>query len=42
VIVGDYRFSGHETQEKAADQFAESVEAMILSLPTGQELLLKP
>jgi len=42
VIIDDYGFSGHEAQKRAADKFAASVGAKILSLPTGQGLLLKP
>ena len=42
VILDDYGFSGHEAQKRAADQFAASVGARILSLPTGQGLLIKP
>lgn len=42
VIIDDYGFSGHLAQKKAADKFAASVGAEILSLPTGQGLLLKP
>lgn len=42
VIIDDYGFSGHEAQKRAADRFAASVGTKILSLPTGQGLLLKP
>jgi hypothetical protein len=42
VIIDDYGFPGHEAQKGAADRFAISVGARILSLPTGQGLLLKP
>jgi hypothetical protein len=42
VIIDDYGFSGHEAQKTAADTFAESVGVKILSLPTGQGLMLKP
>jgi hypothetical protein len=42
VIIDDYGFAGHEAQKRAADKFAEAVGAKILSLPTGQGLLLKP
>lgn len=41
VILDDYGFSGHESQKKVADQFAASVGAMVLSLPTGQGILIK-
>ena len=42
VIIDDYGFAGHEAQKRAADEFADTVGAKILSLPTGQGLLLKP
>lgn len=42
VIIDDYGFSGHEAQKISADNFATSVGTRILSLPTGQGLLLKP
>lgn len=41
IVLDDYGFSGHEAQKSAADGFAEKVGAHILSLPTGQGLLLK-
>ena len=42
VILDDYGFSGHEAQKRAADRFAASVGTQVLSLPTGQGLLIKP
>jgi hypothetical protein len=42
VILDDYGFSGHESQKRAADEFAASMGAEVLGLPTGQGLLLKP
>ena len=42
IILDDYGFSGHESQKQAADQFAASVGVMVLSLPTGQGVLIKP
>lgn len=42
VVLDDYGFSGHESQKQAADEFASSVGVEVLSLPTGQGLLLKP
>ena len=42
VVLDDYGFSGHESQKRVADEFAKSVGARVLSLPTGQGLLLKP
>lgn len=41
IVLDDYGFSGHESQKRVADEFAESVGAKVLSLPTGQGLLLK-
>ena len=41
IIIDDYLFRGHEAQKKSADEFAESVGARILSMPTGQGLLIK-
>ena len=42
VILDDYGFSGHEAQKRAADRFAALVGTRVLSLPTGQGLLIKP
>lgn len=42
IILDDYGFSGHEAQKKGADKFASSKGVKILSLPTGQGLLVKP
>ena len=42
VVLDDYGFSGHESQKHTADRFAASVGVKILSVPTGQGLLLKP
>ncbi len=42
AILDDYGFSGHESQKRAADEFAQSVGVRVLSLPTGQGLILKP
>jgi O-methyltransferase len=42
VVLDDYGFSGHEAQKAGADKFAESVGARVLTLPTGQGLILKP
>ena len=40
VIWDDYGFSGHESQKKAADDFAAGIGRKILQLPTGQGLLI--
>lgn len=42
VILDDYGWLNHAPQKEAMDEFAESVECKILTLPTGQGLLLKP
>lgn len=42
IILDDYGFDGHIAQKKGADEFASSIGVRILSLPTGQGLLIKP
>lgn len=42
AVLDDYGFRGHEAQKQAADDFAQSVGVRVLSLPTGQGLLIKP
>ena len=42
VILDDYGWLNHAPQKEAMDEFAESVGCKILTLPTGQGLLLKP
>jgi hypothetical protein len=42
IILDDYGFAGHESQKQAADEFASNVGVRILSLPTGQGLIIKP
>jgi O-methyltransferase len=41
VILDDYVFSGRELQQKSADEFAKLMGVKILSLPTGQGIILK-
>ena len=41
MLLDDYAYYGYHTQKVAMDAFAESKGAKILSLPTGQGLLLK-
>ncbi|MBF0224825.1 MAG: hypothetical protein HQK76_05155 [Desulfobacterales bacterium] len=41
IILDDYCFYGRDIQKKYADDFANSVKHKILSLPTGQGLLIK-
>lgn len=42
VILDDYAFLGHEKQQATMDEFAQSVGVQVLTLPTGQGLLIKP
>jgi len=42
VILDDYAFSLHEERHDAMDSFAQSVGVRILTMPTGQGLLIKP
>ena len=41
VVLDDYAYSGYQAQKDRADEFARSVNTQILSLPTGQGLLIK-
>ena len=41
VLMDDYCFGGHETERMAFDRFAKKEHYEILSLPTGQGLLIK-
>lgn len=42
VIYDDYAFPAHKTQKQALDAVAREHGVEILSLPTGQGLLLRP
>lgn len=42
VLLDDYAYRGYRAQKVAMDRFAEARANKILSLPTGQGLLLKP
>jgi hypothetical protein len=42
VLLDDYAYSGYEWQKVGMDGFARERGASILSLPTGQGLLIKP
>ena len=43
IILDDYGWGGvHEKQKQAHDAFAESVGVKILTLPTGQGMIIKP
>ncbi len=41
IILDDYGFPGHEEQKKAFDTFALNNSVQILSLPTGQGIIIK-
>lgn len=41
VLLDDYAYLGHEEQAKAMDETAKGLRADVLSLPTGQGLLIK-
>jgi len=41
VVLDDYAFGGYEAQHETMDAFAASVGANILTLPTGQGLIIK-
>ena len=42
VVLDDYGYPGHLAQKKAHDEFASLNNVEILSLPTGQGLIIKP
>jgi hypothetical protein len=42
VLLDDYAYSGSELQKAAMDELAAARNVKILSLPTGQGLLIKP
>ncbi len=42
VLLDDYAYRGYRSQKLAMDEFAESKGVSILSLPTGQGLMIKP
>jgi O-methyltransferase len=41
VVLDDYAFGGYEAQHEAMDEFAAKVGVGILTLPTGQGLIIK-
>lgn len=41
VLLDDYAFPGHEAQKNGLDDFAASKNVKILSLPTGQGMIIK-
>jgi hypothetical protein len=42
VVVDDYGWQGYEEQKAAMDEFAGSVGVEVLTLPTGQGLIVRP
>lgn len=41
VLLDDYAYAGHDAQMRAMDEAAQILRAEILSLPTGQGLIIK-
>jgi len=42
VLLDDYAYVGYESQKIGMDRFAESKHIKVLSMPTGQGLIIKP
>jgi hypothetical protein len=42
VLFDDYAYVGYEPQKRAHDEFAQAQGVMVLALPTGQGILIKP
>jgi hypothetical protein len=42
ILLDDYAYYGYHAQKKAMDEFARSVGVPVLSLPTGQGLMVRP
>ena len=42
VTLDDYAWADHQPQKRALDAFAASVGVRILTLPTGQGLIIRP
>jgi hypothetical protein len=42
ILLDDYAYDGYRSQKLAMDEFARSKDVSILSLPTGQGLIIKP
>lgn len=42
ILLDDYAYPGYQEQKDAWDKFAEQKRIQVLSLPTGQGLILKP
>ena len=41
ILLDDYAYNGHSLQKKAMDKWADKIGVNILSLPTGQGMLVK-
>ena len=41
VLLDDYGYRGHECQREAIDEAAREKDVQVLSLPTGQGLIIK-
>jgi len=42
IVLDDYGWPGHIMQQQAFDRFAEAKGVQVLSLPTGQGIIIKP
>ena len=42
VLLDDYAFTGHDCQKRAIDDAARKLGADVVSLPTGQGMIMKP
>ena len=42
IVLDDYAVLEHEQQKLAMDEYAKSINVPIVSLPTGQGLMIKP
>ncbi|MBL4657166.1 MAG: hypothetical protein JKX73_04140 [Flavobacteriales bacterium] len=42
MIINDYAFPDRDIQQKNADEFADNVGVKILTMPTGQGIIIKP
>ena len=42
VLLDDYAYVGYESQKIGMDRFAKSKKIQVLSMPTGQGLIIKP
>lgn len=42
IVLDDYAFPGRSEQQKVADEFAQNKGVKVLTLPTGQGIIIKP